>query len=602
MYPTRLAFPILVGAALCAGLLRAGGASGQQQALLTALHLHGSISEGFGTMAYHIEQAELAGFDGIWWTDHMGRQETWAFPMKLPLDGTLLGSPLPPPVNDPMVELVPGGTEAAMMSWSFPGQNPVAGSHHLRVRVEGAQAPGSGFKYAGFGFEGNDRGHRSSLLTTPQFAGYVKLRGIQGTAGFLLRVRVSGIPDGVTDEGVARHIEFLPQNFPPPPLRPNTTRIPAPAMQQGQWTYLLANPAQYVNLIPGGSMDMSVIGLELMFYAEGDGRIEIDVDELSLDRLGTTGGAIYQAQAQLLTGMAPTPVFQKVGAEIEGPFSHPQLQLSSRDHMIGLFPGVTPSLFVFPPGSPEALNYPQSGVDMVHAAGGVAILAHLFGARQGEDFVKPGNIANQIAQRVIQADAWGADALEVGYPNRCRPLEDFVRVWDKLSERRVYISGVASSDNHDLGPWSARLNRWGTWILGPDADNLTLIDAVRGGDMFFGDPYRMSADAWFVLEEDGGAFSMGDVVPRFPGFEDFRVAIEGAVVPGSEAVLFVNGVEVDRRAVPASGSLAYTELQWVADGDWVRAELRDSQDRAYAFTNPVYFVAPGTVPPPHRTP
>ena len=31
-------------------------------------------------------------------------------------------------------------------------------------RVEGSSVPGTQFKYAGFGFEGNDRAHRSSLL------------------------------------------------------------------------------------------------------------------------------------------------------------------------------------------------------------------------------------------------------------------------------------------------------------------------------------------------------------------------------------------------------------------------------------------------------
>ncbi len=46
------------------------GATGRETPLSMQLHLHGSLSECNGTMAYHTWQAETYGVDVLWWSDH----------------------------------------------------------------------------------------------------------------------------------------------------------------------------------------------------------------------------------------------------------------------------------------------------------------------------------------------------------------------------------------------------------------------------------------------------------------------------------------------------------------------------------------------------
>ena len=268
-------------------------------------------------------------------------------------------------------------------------------------------------------------------------------------------------------------------------------------------------------------------------------------------------------------------------------------------------PGTTPVDIPFPEGSPAALGYPETGVQAIQAAGGVAVLAHIFGAdqdHQNTGYVIPASTMQTLSDRVVNAEAWGADAIEVGYPRRARWLEDFVEVWDRLSADGVYITGVAASDNHDLEPWAQRRNRWGTWILAPSSSMPDLCAAVKAGDVFFGDPFRFDPDGMFELREDGSAFQAGDVVPTTPGDRDFRVELSGAAAGSDDVVLLKNGVVVHTKGVGGGGSVSFTHTVNVQAGDWVRAELRDHQGSAYAFTNPVYFIQQNATPPAHRAP
>ncbi|HMB70626.1 MAG TPA: hypothetical protein VKU85_15020, partial [bacterium] len=56
-------------AVLLAGSVATAGQM-DEQPYSVAMHMHGSLSEGTGSMEWHAEQARLAGVDVIWWTDH----------------------------------------------------------------------------------------------------------------------------------------------------------------------------------------------------------------------------------------------------------------------------------------------------------------------------------------------------------------------------------------------------------------------------------------------------------------------------------------------------------------------------------------------------
>ena len=202
-----------------AGLVRGEGVSSPPNAYLVATHIHSSMSEGYSTMENHIEQAELGGFDGVWFTDHMVRQGVDFYPLEMPLDGTLEGALLPFPISQPSVSLVEGGQNPSILSLSYSSSAPKVGSKNLRVDAGTSGPFSSGFKWATLSVKGHDRGQRISLLGEPELSVWVKLKSLSGYAGVAMRMKLSGEPNG-TDTGKIREIEFLPGNFQAPSVRP----------------------------------------------------------------------------------------------------------------------------------------------------------------------------------------------------------------------------------------------------------------------------------------------------------------------------------------------------------------------------------------------
>ncbi|MDA1259706.1 MAG: hypothetical protein O3A20_03705 [Planctomycetota bacterium] len=146
--------------------------------------------------------------------------------------------------------------------------------------------------------------------------------------------------------------------------------------------------------------------------------------------------------------------------------------------------------------------------------------------------------------------------------------------------------------------WTDRL---GTWIraASPSADDLSA--ALRAGDAFFGDPFRFDPDGEFLLDEEAGNYSMGDVV-RTPGrVEQLRVRVRGCR-PGDSIRILRNGTAgiVTSEVRSTEGSL-HLSLP-TQPGDWVRAELVDPAGQPILFSNPIYYVAVGDPVPLHRAP
>ena len=596
---------VLAAAVLGVGLLRADGGSAAQSTYLMDLHLHGSLSEGFGTMSNHIQQAVVAGYDGLWWSEHMTRQDNGMFPITIPFEGSLESALLPPPLSVPMMRMEVDGPDPALLDLAYRSSSPAEGQQHLRVTADAANVSGGGTKFAFLTLNGYDRGHRQSLLSEPVVSTWIRLRNLQGDAGMAFRFRLSGLPDGSTREGTPRFLEFVPGNFNPPPAAPQTTRIATAPLPVDQWIYARVRLAELIGVVAVLEPDMSLIDAELVFYAGNGGKLTVDLDALTIDREGPAGVDSYAAQAQLLPQLTGSGLFHRVGAEVEGPLDQQIQSVSSRDHLIALFPAVTPVALSFPPGSAAALSYPTSGVQGIQAAGGVAVLAHLFGSEQDHNntgIVIPSSTADVLADRVVDNEAWGADAMEVGYPRRGRWLEEFVEVWDRLAADRVYVTGVGSSDNHDLEPWVQRRNRWGSWVVADSSSASDLVKAIRRGRVFFGDPFQFDPDGTFEFREDSYDYWMGDVVPIQSGQEKFRIDLDGAASGDDEVVLLKNGVEVYRRGVDSSGRADFYKRINVSPGDWVRAELRDPQDKAYVYTNPIYFIGQSSQPPSWRDP
>ena len=73
--------PCLLVASLATASAREPGrplsARGSEQPYSVAMHMHGSFSEGMGSMEWHAAQAAALGLDVLWWTDHDWRVAEW---------------------------------------------------------------------------------------------------------------------------------------------------------------------------------------------------------------------------------------------------------------------------------------------------------------------------------------------------------------------------------------------------------------------------------------------------------------------------------------------------------------------------------------------
>jgi hypothetical protein len=67
---------------------------GDRQAVRMALHIHSSFSEGPATMMTHLDQAQRHKVDVIWWTDHDFRMEGYGYTKAIACDGTAEGQGL----------------------------------------------------------------------------------------------------------------------------------------------------------------------------------------------------------------------------------------------------------------------------------------------------------------------------------------------------------------------------------------------------------------------------------------------------------------------------------------------------------------------------
>ena len=236
---------------------------------------------------------------------------------------------------------------------------------------------------------------------------------------------------------------------------------------------------------------------------------------------------------------------------------------------------------------------PREIVDWVHARQGVVSYNHVFGT----PIITETRTRLQDQGRAMAVDnrIFGADLLEVGYPQRVEPLVAHLGVWDELSASRVFLTAIGSSDSHDQEEGWFDGNNFITWIWARSPQAEDLIDGLRRGRAFLGDPNRFQGT--LDLASSGG-HHMGRVIYTDRTEEDVRLRLTG-VPEGVELRWIVDGSETGRQ--PLSAGDSETAHRVALDGyRFVRAELWQGE-RGLAFSNCLYFVPASTEEVP-RTP
>lgn len=545
------------------------------------LHLHGSLSEGAGSMAGQTAAAvELGGVDVLWWTDHDWRIARHTFvdgfdfdrrekTLTIPHRGTPW-SKRPRRIRYGWRERRGGAALARAGQRLVPRRlddGRIEGERALELTAEAL--PGGG----GWGWTGGELYASGGRFLRPLLAGMVvdlDLRPenpLGDDAQLEIRFELSHQPEGPA-EIVYRAGDHGPRRV--QRAAGKLLGVVPVELAAGRWTRLslpLSDDAAALGL---GGEDNSVRRIELRLKTRRGAAARLLVDRLRL-RARRDGDEVLAVQASWL---------EEHAARGDGPRHHVGLEVSYGVHM---------NLFLPEPELPDFVHHvhgmdPRQAVSWAHERGGVVSYNHLFGA--GDDPDEETRAAQAARGDLAVREAlFGADLLEVGYPQRVLPLADHLAVWDRLSARGVVVTGIGTSDSHHQGEGWRDGNNYLSWVWAAGLERTQLIAALACGRVYFGDPARFRGP--LELRAAGGGV-MGQVLERGAGRR--RLLLEGEGLPAGVELRWIVDGRVARSERPAAGALRSEIEAEVGDPGFVRAELW-LDGRGLAFTNPVYFTS-----------
>jgi hypothetical protein len=242
--------------------------------------------------------------------------------------------------------------------------------------------------------------------------------------------------------------------------------------------------------------------------------------------------------------------------------------------------------------NPAGLS-PKDTVDFVHANGGICSLNHIFGttrAPKGVD-VDDAESARKFEEKrlndLIASRCYGVDILEVGYPRRVLPMASFLRVWDGLSNAGIYLVADGISDTHTSnGGWISG-NNFVTWVWARSKSIADLVDGLRRGAAYFGDPVQYKGE--LRLSTDDG-HNMGQVVVGGKASHRMNISIT-ALPAGSKVRTVISGKYGED--FTAAGKFEKSLAVATDKPGFFRVEVYTAQGKPLVFSNPIYFAQAG---------
>ncbi|MDY7092029.1 MAG: CehA/McbA family metallohydrolase [Acidobacteriota bacterium] len=561
------------------------------------LHLHGSLSEGVGTMAGQTRAAqELGGVDVLWWTDHDWRIARHTFVDSFDFDQLRRRVPIPhrgaPWSKRPRKILTAwhrrDGGEALAVAEQEISREALQGDGALELT---ARARPGELSWGWTGGEVDASGGRYTRPLSSEVTVELAVRpetALGENAQLEIRLALSR-----QEEGLAELVYRVGETGP----RRRRTQggkvvgvVPVAAPPE-QWTRLTLPVSQDAQELDLGDGDNSLRRVDVRLWVRRGAEARVLVDDLRLQTLrdGTAVLALEEERAQELE--AASGIVQHVGLEI-----------SYGVHFNAFLPRVElPDFDTFPHGME-----PQATVDWVHERGGVVSYNHIFGA--GDEPEE--EVQEELAQRgelAVRERLYGADLLEVGYPQRVLPLSQHLAVWDRLSAAGTVVTGIGTSDSHDQDEGWRGGNNFLTWVWAKDTSRPGLIEGLRCGRAFFADPARFRGTLELTTA-DGRP--MGQVIE--PNGASQELVLEATGLPTNSRIRWIVDGRVAQEETSAAGQDAggptsngpgdgspriYRSelLTTVGDPGFIRVEVWQG-GRGLAFTNPLYFQSPASAP------
>ncbi|MEY3212699.1 MAG: hypothetical protein RIT28_3180 [Pseudomonadota bacterium] len=540
----------------------------------TQLHLHGSFSEGDGTMLGHTREAERLGIDVLWWTDH----EHFYFD-----DGM-------PEVSG--FDFENGALAKTLDTWP-PGESIVVGfteeeatipSYTSTVEALGNPDGGLGWNIS---FPGGQTGVLRWSLTARPGLNYRPLLS-DVTLSFDLRSRwetndgaslavivgLSNAPmddQGVTVENVLRFQIGGPTPAAADGIGEETVVI---TTVPDEWQTYTVNVSELVKtLYPTLGADQKAE------FVTVEARTTGAKASFSLDNLSWTsahrGQDLLSLQRQYL-GTLPYDVEHHVGHE---------MAMFDAYH-VNVYGEGAP---IYPYTQDAARDWSKA-VGALREVGALTSWNHMFGWEvDGATDEERAEAVERVATELIATEVYGCDLVEIGYRVRWGLLEDFLTVWDRLSLAGVLVTAVGVSDLHNERDWSSDRNNFVTWVLSPSTLEPDLMADLERGLALFGDPTHFEdAEVSAILIAPESRATMGQVVIGATGPEPLWFTMSPSK-PGYQARLILDG-EVAETWTLGDGQTILIETEVDPEAiSFARMELVSPAGEAVLFTNPIWF-------------
>lgn len=201
-------------------------------------------------------------------------------------------------------------------------------------------------------------------------------------------------------------------------------------------------------------------------------------------------------------------------------------------------------------------------------------------------------ILEKIACELIENRVYGASLIEVGFPYGRGHFEAeyYMRLWDRLSENGIMITGNGDSDNHHAFSegWTEGNNFCSFAGLYenelPTEENF--VKAFRRGTLWAGNPVLIRNLSFTGNGKEQGSLIRGrQVCVRFTATD---------IQCGGYAVCLSNGKAVARKEIKNGAVSGEWILACERKYNFARLEIYNEENILIAFSNPVYLVDENT--------
>jgi hypothetical protein len=534
------------------------------------LHLHGPVSEGDATHAWQMAEADAYNVGVLWWTDHDYRYwNDWftdpEWESGVPLLTTASGT---------------GGREAwwsptvstdASASVQLDELNALDDLPTLSLETTVVADPSEEWTSTSVSWMSTGRRIYRPLIANV-------------TVGFSVlvpsdfdpnqeRVRLE-IPLSRTDSTTVASLWFVSPNdtgLLPPGAIPIAT-----SWNPGEWTPVLLNISDFASTNLENGTDHTLRGLNLYLESTKSRSSVVNLGDVSITHQHE-GDDLRARQSELLAEL-PGTTTNFIGQEVS---------YDTTDTLH--FNAYGASVPWMDYGRLNLKTQATEIVNDIHEYGGIASFNHPFGVFLGlSDVDNPESLVQSTCEWLDRENIYGADLIEIGYPERHLDFQSHLELWDCLLRRGHFNTAIGTSDQHVTQEWAEYANNFITWAFSKDPTEADLMTALAAGRAYFGNPTltfsaRPSVD---LLVPGRGA--MGQIIDELPEEPITIEAHLSGLDPEDELRWIVDSVLVDARTNLGSSEIINVSVN---PGTWTyaRVEVYTKAGQPKLFSNPIFL-------------